>query len=363
MTKIKIIVIVIVCVLLCTLAIGGLVYLLKNKLPSNKNNEEEKAGVTLLENEISTEGSELNYTASSGVKMKAIRLAKNSFAEYGIAEASESAYSITATVLPEHAADKSLNWSIAYEDPDHGWVQIPDNKNVEDFVSLTVDENTATISCIKPFGARIVIKATSVSNPEVSATCTLDYVQKASSTYTLKYGTYILDPFNNTITNSNGEIVDKIIVTPDLENNHELLMRFNYEGDGNNTYTKMAFSNVLVENVLTDKCIELYDSLGVYEGSKKNVTYNFNSPTSHPYYRHFDKIWFLNMKAGYDSEEWRQSLYNALNDNINETLYSIHMKSANYDVYFPIRFDLSTMVLQCGYSVTEIAFDNQNIEF
>lgn len=69
-----------------------------------------------------------------------------------------------------------LTWSPAFKTTS-GWAS---GKNVTDYVTVTPssDTHSITVKCKQAFGTPIVITATSVDNPEVKATCQLDYVKR-----------------------------------------------------------------------------------------------------------------------------------------------------------------------------------------
>ena len=75
---------------------------------------------------------------------------------------------ITATINPSNATNKALNWELKWTDST--------TKKVSDYVTLEVSTATlsATLTFIKPFDTPMELVATSVSNPEVSASCDVD---------------------------------------------------------------------------------------------------------------------------------------------------------------------------------------------
>lgn len=103
------------------------------------------------------------------------------------ADGAESTTTLTATIAPEEATNKSVDWEIAFVNPDSAWAT---GKTVTDYVTLTPASDgalTATVNCLQPFGEQIMIKVTSRDNPDASATCTVDYLQKVSNV-SLRFG-------------------------------------------------------------------------------------------------------------------------------------------------------------------------------
>lgn len=89
---------------------------------------------------------------------------------------------LTATVLPETATDKTVDWAVAFVNPSSEWAS---GKTATDYVTVTPSSDgaaTATVQCLEDFGAQIVVTATSRDNPEATAQCTVDFAQKLVST-------------------------------------------------------------------------------------------------------------------------------------------------------------------------------------
>lgn len=102
-------------------------------------------------------------------------------------ETASEGVTVTATVLPETALDKSVTWSVAFADAESEWAA---EKDVSDYLTVTPDEDDsriAVLTCEQAFGEQIILTAASVANPEVTATCTIDYAQTVTSV-TVKIG-------------------------------------------------------------------------------------------------------------------------------------------------------------------------------
>ena len=112
--------------------------------------------------------------------------------------------SITATVGPETTANKEILWTLKWKTSsesggrdDHnggtgrasGWGE---GKPLADYITLSSTSKSGesvTLTCNRDFGEQIIVTATSAENPEVSASCTVDYCQKIKSLdYAFKYG-------------------------------------------------------------------------------------------------------------------------------------------------------------------------------
>jgi len=87
-------------------------------------------------------------------------------------------YTLTATITPASADDKRVNWSVSWKNAGSTWAA---GKNASDYVTATPTSEhglTANVACIKDFGEQILVTVTSLDNAEITASCTVDYVQK-----------------------------------------------------------------------------------------------------------------------------------------------------------------------------------------
>ena len=85
---------------------------------------------------------------------------------------------LTATVKPDSAADKTVDWAVAFVNPSSEWAT---GKTVTDYVTVTPSSDgstTATVKCLQPFGEQIKITVTSRMNTEATASCTVDFAAR-----------------------------------------------------------------------------------------------------------------------------------------------------------------------------------------
>ena len=97
---------------------------------------------------------------------------------------------LVATVYPEDAADKSIDWTVSFVDPNSEWAS---NKNVADYITVEPEVDgglTAIVYCHRAFGEQIKITATSRVNSSASATCFVDYSKKLSKESNVNYSFY-----------------------------------------------------------------------------------------------------------------------------------------------------------------------------
>lgn len=150
------------------------------------------------------EAETIDSIQGSGVKCTAREIATDEYAEYGISPQSESAYTVTATVMDAEGnspaelqlVDFALSWADGGEyygeDPDYydnGWV------------SMTVDGTSCTVECLQAFEVQIILTCTSQVDPTKKVTVTFDYAKRLD--------TLLIDCFGNgNQTVSNGDTVD-----------------------------------------------------------------------------------------------------------------------------------------------------------
>lgn len=200
---------------------------------------------------------------------------------------------VTATVKPDTAMNKSLTWSVKFADPTLTWAQ---GKEATDFVTVTVNEENsreATVRCLEPFGAQILVRATSVQDPTKSGTCAVDYL-KAPTAIDLKFGeiecnfggeTGVAIELSDTVQPSGGAtnlnvtygseytVEDEYEVSYLLEDNYNVLMQ-TFMGIQGMTHDDFAFrgSNNDTDSraILSTGTTEIYDvkTKGLYFGLK-----------------------------------------------------------------------------------------------
>ncbi len=91
---------------------------------------------------------------------------------------SEDEYELNATVYPEYNFNKAVTWKLKFTDENATWAT---DKNVNDYIDLTVDSTDQTIAKIKlkqAFGEQITITCCSTNYPDIYASCTIDYEKK-----------------------------------------------------------------------------------------------------------------------------------------------------------------------------------------
>lgn len=99
---------------------------------------------------------------------------------------------LTATVKPDNTAENTgVDWTIKWQNAASAWAE---GKAVTDYVTVTpqgsgyAESKTVTLTNLQAFGEQIVVTAISRDNPEITASCTVDYAQSVEN-FTLSFGT------------------------------------------------------------------------------------------------------------------------------------------------------------------------------
>ena len=143
----------------------------------NKEVPKDEVSSSVVE-EVKEEGEVVvnDVTATPGMRLNVVKaLAYNANGSMAVAE---DAYTLTATVLPEDAADKTVTYTATWENANSTWAK---NKSVTDYVNVTqtsAGSLTATATCMQAFGEPFIVTVISNDNPDAKATATLHYKQK-----------------------------------------------------------------------------------------------------------------------------------------------------------------------------------------
>ena len=138
-------------------------------------------------------GAVITEGESNGIKLMSAKISPENYDEYGISPMADTAYQLTATITPENATNKAVDWTIAWNGGrgqggggssglrSSEWA---DGKTVTDYVTVTPTSDgalTANVECLQAFGAQVKITVTSRDNTSVKASATVDYTEKLSS--------------------------------------------------------------------------------------------------------------------------------------------------------------------------------------
>lgn len=102
-------------------------------------------------------------------------------------KAASNGITLTATILPDTATDKTVDWTVEFSNPSDSWAK---GKNASDYVLVSPTSDgalTATVSAKKAFSSQIKITVTSRANVEATAYCLVEYGQRLSDTATMEF--------------------------------------------------------------------------------------------------------------------------------------------------------------------------------
>ena len=136
-------------------------------------------------------GAVIGEGESSGIKLMSAKIAPENYDEYGISPMAETAYQLTATITPDNATNKAVDWTVTWvggREHDGGSSDSPadwsEGKTVTDYVTVTPTSDgalTANVECLQAFGTQVRVTVTSRDNTAVKANATVDYTEKLSS--------------------------------------------------------------------------------------------------------------------------------------------------------------------------------------
>lgn len=153
-------------------------------------------------------------------------------------------HTLTATVLPESAENKAVDWSVA-------WAQTAITYDVEDYVTVTPQSdgsNVATVTCLQPFAGNIIITVTTREGG-FTAQCVCKYVGLPSQ--------MVVDLSEATIVTDTRWNVD-VVEVGDASENYYAIELSNIFGEVGEDFTPeydisvQAFGRITTSNVIYD---------------------------------------------------------------------------------------------------------------
>lgn len=124
-----------------------------------------------------------------------------------------SSVKITATVSPSNATNKKLSWDLSWK------TSSSDNVNQYVVATLSSDTLTCTVYYLRPFEKSILLTVSSVSNPDVTSSCTFDCYKKEMISCAV--GVDLNGANRSIVSNYPSNVIDytdlKTLVSDDLE--------------------------------------------------------------------------------------------------------------------------------------------------
>lgn len=163
---------------LLVLVIAGTAALVGVLSDGFKNWDKFKTDEEQTEETANNGGAIIGDGEGNGVKLMSAKIAPESYADYDISPMAESAYQLTATITPDNATNKAVDWSVSFVNPASEWAA---GKTVTDYVTVTPTADgalTANVECLQDFGEQINVTVTSRDNASASAVCTVDFAKR-----------------------------------------------------------------------------------------------------------------------------------------------------------------------------------------
>ena len=124
-------------------------------------------------------GAMINEGKSNKAKLTGRKLSPSEYPANSVSPQAESAYMLNASVYPEDAMNK-VDWTVAFTNADSAWAV---GKQVTDYVVVRTASDGALTAILEnkaAFGEQITVNATSRENPDVYATCHVEYLQRTT---------------------------------------------------------------------------------------------------------------------------------------------------------------------------------------
>lgn len=305
---------------------------------------EEKPG------EDSSGGGEVSTEAgvSHGIRLAAVKLASSEYEAYGVSAQAETAYTLTATITPSDAANKAVDWTIAFKNASSEWAT---GKTVTEYATVTPSADgalTAVVENIAAFGEQITVKATSRDNSEAYATCTVEYLQRTTGYAFAIHGNF---HYEVSSTKTTASITPNFSSTPMggatlTVNKSEVYTRTN---DEKAEYFTMKpteeFKSAITSAGLTASALKEYSGTGA----------------SHESINFFDKVWG---EALYGSDNAKKNALIEAIDGFDGNAYEVTMyttQDGSKLATFYVTLDASTILGQKG--VESVTVDDTEIVF
>lgn len=125
------------------------------------------------DDETPDENETMSGMTVGNIQAKSMSLMSVPYALEGDAATEGKTAQLTATVLPEGATDKTINWSVSWQNSSDSWAS---GKSVSDYVTLSATTgSTITVTNSQAFGEEIIVRAEHADG--VYATCELNYIK------------------------------------------------------------------------------------------------------------------------------------------------------------------------------------------
>ena len=131
-------------------------------------------------------GAVIGESVGSGIELMSEKIEPKAYAENGVSAQADTAYTLTATITPDNATNKAVDWTVSFVNPASAWAS---GKSVTDYVTVTPTSDgalTANVECLQEFGEQIEVSVSSRENAKATASCTVDYARRVTDTALLR---------------------------------------------------------------------------------------------------------------------------------------------------------------------------------
>lgn len=114
----------------------------------------------------------------NGIMVMSMPIPVEQYDAYDIMPIAESAQQLTATITPNDATNKIVDWSVAWKNENSSWAK---GKTVTSYVTVTPTSDgalTANVQCLQAFGEQVIVTVAVRDAEGINATCPVDYKQK-----------------------------------------------------------------------------------------------------------------------------------------------------------------------------------------
>ena len=79
-------------------------------------------------------GAVIGESIGDGIKLMSEKIEPKAYAENGVSAQADTAYTLTATIMPDNATNKAVDWTVSFVNPASAWAS---GKSVSDYVTVT----------------------------------------------------------------------------------------------------------------------------------------------------------------------------------------------------------------------------------
>lgn len=281
--------------------------------------------------------------------------------EYELDPDAESAYYLTATVMPETVTNRLINWTIVFNNPSAEWAA---DKTVTDYVKLTpISDDTAVLECMGAFGEQIKVTAASDKDETKTANCIVDYKQKIASV-SVTLDQVIYSPLDGGLSYQDGRRIMQARIFPDSENVNNAEYEVSYEMSEVYTIKNDYVPKYHFTFTVNEEFISKLNDAGYKTTSMPEVSFGFESQMSGTVNNFFDKSWISSLLGGNVTAERINALIDFLDECSDEPVFTLtaYEYDGGDEVY---SYDgwLDVTVLMEQYQVENVQMGDSNIVF